>query len=77
MFDGGGAIAEGAKGMMTKLHRGAYYNNMYYIIYIIINPLSKALPQLHAALEFLTNAKYKFDFCNAYRFGLSYYIILL
>lgn len=45
--DGGGAMAEGAKGIMTKLHRGAYNNIMMYlpIIYVIINPLSKVLPE--------------------------------
>lgn len=28
-------MAEGAKGIMTKLHRGAY-NNMYYILLLLI-----------------------------------------
>jgi len=51
MFDGGGAMAEGAKGIMTKQHRGAAYNNMMYYRYIIINLLSKVLPQFDAAPE--------------------------
>jgi len=84
MFDGGGAIcAEGAKGIMTKLHRGTYNNNMQRynnniicIIYIIINLLPKALPQLHVALEFLSNVKRKLYFCNAsFRFELLYIIL--